>query len=201
MSRTRSVDVSAVPTSGYGTKSPLWWGTAGFMVVEGMSLALCAASYIYLSRNFETWPPPTIPEPALFVPTLVLGLLFVSSLSSVPIDRAAKRRDRDALVRWLTFCALLKLVILALRIFEFDSLNVSWYDTAYGSAAWFTLGFHTTLLAADFFEAAAFALIFRFGPVHRDHYEDADEVTFYTWFLFLTWIPLYVLLYLSPRWF
>ena len=76
-----------------------------------------------------------------------------------------------------------------------------WADTAYGSAAWFTLGFHTTLVVADFLEAVAFLVIFLIGPVHDDHYEDADEVTFYTWFLFLVWVPLYVLIFLSPRWF
>ena len=201
MMPSRSVDVSAVPTSGYGTKSPLWWGTAGFMIVEGTSLALCAASYVYLSRNFEAWPPPSITEPSLLVPTIGLLLLLVSSLSSIPIDRASKRRDREALVSWLTFCAILKLVIVVVRLLEFDALNVHWSDTAYGSAAWFTLGFHTTLLIGDFFEAAVFALIFRYEEIHEDHYEDADEVTFYTWFLFLAWLPLYFLLFFSPRWF
>ena len=201
MSAPGSVDVSAVPTSGYGTKSPLWWGTMGFMIVEGTSLALCAASYVYLSRNFETWPPAAVPEPELLVPTISIALMMVSCIISIFIDRYSKEKRRDALLTALIACALVKAVLVGTRLYEFDALNVHWTDTAYGSAAWFTLGFHTTLLIGDFLEGVVFAVIFWMGPVQADHYEDADEITFYTWFLFLAWIPLYFLLYFSPRWF
>lgn len=201
MRHDRSVDVSHVSSSGYGTKSPAWWGTVGFMIVEGTGLALCAASYVYLSRNFETWPPPTIPEPDTLVPTISLGVLLLVGALGLPIDRFAKHKNRRGLVLVLLTCAALQLVLLGLRFAEFDSLNVHWSDTAYGSAAWFTMGFHTTLLVADFFETLAFALIFLLGPVHDDHYEDADEVSFYSWFIVGSWIPLYVLLFFSPRWF
>ena len=201
MSPSRSVDVSQVPTSGYGPKSPPWWGTMGFMAVEGTSLALCAASYIYLSRNFETWPPPTIPAPDLLVPTIALGVMLIIALLGIPIDRKSKHKDRKGLATVLILTAGIQVLHLGLRIYEFDALNVAWYDTAYGSAAWFTLGFHTTLLVADFFETLVFGLILVVGPVHDDHYEDVDEVSFYSWFLVASWIPLYFLLFWSPRWF
>jgi len=201
VSSPRSVDVSGVSTSGFGLKSPPWWGTAGFMIVEGTGLALCAASYVYLSRNFEAWPPPSIPEPDTVVPTISLAVLVLVGILGIPIDRLAKQKDRRGLAQVLLTCAGLQLVLLGLRIWEFDSLNVHWSDTAYGSAAWFTMGFHTTLLVADFFETLAFGLILLMGPVHDDHYEDADEVSFYSWFLVASWIPLYVLLFFSPRWF
>jgi heme/copper-type cytochrome/quinol oxidase subunit 3 len=201
MSPNRSVDVSNVPTKGFGAKSPAWWGTTGFMIVEGTSLVLCAASYVYLSRNFETWPPPTIPEPDTVVPTISLALLVLVGILGIPIDRLSKHKDRRALTQVLLGCAALQLVLIVLRLWEFDALNVHWSDTAYGSAAWFTMGFHTTLLVADFFETLVFGLIFLLGPVHDDHYEDADEVSFYSWFLVASWIPLYLLLFFSPRWF
>jgi len=170
------------------------------MIVEGTGLALSAASYVYLSRNFDSWPPPTIPEPDTLVPTISLALLVVVGLAGIPIDRMAKEKDRRGLSRVLLSCAALQLVLLGLRFQEFDSLNVHWSDTAYGSAAWFTMGFHTTLLIGDFLETLAFGLIFLTGPVHDDHYEDADEVAFYSWFLLATWIPLHLLLFYSPRW-
>lgn len=197
----RSVDVSKVPTSGYGPKSPAWWGTIGFMIVEGTTLALCAASYVYLSRNFQTWPPPTIPQPDVLVPTIALGMLLVLALLAIPIDKLSKKKDRKGLAIVLLCAAALQLMHLGVRMYEFDALNVAWYDTAYGSAAWFTLGFHTTLLVADLFETLVFGLIFLLGPVDSDHYEDADEVSFYSWFLVASWIPLYFLLFWSPRWF
>lgn len=201
MMPSRSVDVSNVPTSGFEAKSPAWWGTVGFMLIEGTSLLLCAAAYVYLSRNFETWPPPGIPLPDLGVPTVSLILLIVVGLIGIPIDRKAKHRDRRALTWLLLGTAGLQALLIALRLLEFDALNVKWSTNAYGSAAWFTMGMHTTLLVADFFETLVFGLIFLLGPVHDDHYEDADEVSFYSWFLVASWIPLYFLLFFSPRWF
>ena len=190
-----------MPTSGFGTKSPPWWGTTGFMVVEGTSLILCAASYVYLSRNFQTWPPPTNPLPDLGIPTASLVVLILVGLLGIPIDRKAKHKDRRALTMLLLGAAALQAILIVLRLLEFDALNVKWNTNAYGSAAWFTLGLHTTLIIADFFETLAFGLIFLLGPVHDDHYEDADEVSFYSWFLAASWIPLYFLLFFSPRWF
>ena len=201
MTPSRSVDVSDVPTSGFETKSPPWWGTVGFMVVEGTSLILCAASYVYLSRNFHVWPPSANAVPDLAVPTASLMVLVLVAVLGIPIHRRAEHKDRKGLVNLLLGTAALQAVLIVLRLLEFDALNVKWDSSAYGSAAWFTLGLHTTLLVVDFFETLVFGLIFLLGPVHDDHYEDADEVAFYGWFLAGSWIPLYFLLFFSPRWF
>ena len=194
-----SVDVSEVPKHGFETKSPAWWGTIGFMAVEGTSLILCAAAYVYLSRNFDPWPPAPLPD--LAVPTLSLLLLLVVGAFAIPIHRRAEHGDRRGLCALLLLASAAQLGVLVLRALEFDALNVRWDTNAYGSAAWFILGMHTTLVVADFFETLAFGLIFLIGPVEKKHFEDADEVAFYSWFLVGSWIPLYFLLYFSPRWF
>ena len=43
----------------------MWWGTLGFMVIEGWTLALLAAMYFYIRQNFLTWPPLRTPLPSL----------------------------------------------------------------------------------------------------------------------------------------
>ena len=48
-------DVSALPTFAFGPKSPMWWGTLGFMALEGMGFALAAATYLYLD-SAPDWP-------------------------------------------------------------------------------------------------------------------------------------------------
>ena len=61
--RTRTVlDVSKLPDIAFGPADIVWWGTLGFVVIEGFTLVLCAAVYLYLTQNFATWPPQGTPR-------------------------------------------------------------------------------------------------------------------------------------------
>ena len=55
-------DVASLPTTTFGNRGILWWGTLGFIVIEGSTLAICALTYFYLRKNFYTWPPQFIPS-------------------------------------------------------------------------------------------------------------------------------------------
>ncbi|HWC72530.1 MAG TPA: hypothetical protein VG454_01235, partial [Gemmatimonadales bacterium] len=74
----KSVDASQLPSEGFGVASPTWWGTLGFMVIEGSSLALCALAYVYLSRRSPAWPPSGTPPPNLAVGSVFVGAALVS---------------------------------------------------------------------------------------------------------------------------
>ena len=60
------LDVSHLPMHGLGTASLTWWGTLGFILIEGTGFALTIAIYLYLMSIAPHWPinaPP--PERAL----------------------------------------------------------------------------------------------------------------------------------------
>ena len=56
-------DVSALPNHAFGRDSILWWGTLGFMAIEGTGFILAIAAYFYLMREVPRWPPGNIPPP------------------------------------------------------------------------------------------------------------------------------------------
>lgn len=199
MNTERTLDVSELPGEGFGPRSTAWWGTLGFMAAEGASLLLCAATYIYLSKNFDAWPPAGASPPDLVLPTAVLLLLLASLIPATWLGRAAHRKDTRAVTRLLVLGLGIEVVLLGLRAFEFDAVHVRWETDAYGSIVWYTLGFHTLLLATDVAETAVFAAIFLRGRVEEKHYSDVADVAFYWRFVVLAWVPLYLLLYLSPR--
>jgi heme/copper-type cytochrome/quinol oxidase subunit 3 len=61
------------------------------------------------------------------------------------------------------------------------------------------VGFHSTLILVDLFETAVLlAILFSNRRLDR-HYSDATDATFYWYFLVATWIPIYVIVYLGPR--
>lgn len=198
MSKPRTLDVSELPEEGFGPRSGPWWGTLAFMAAEGTTLALCAGSYLYLSRHYSDWPPAGLARPDLLLPTISMIWLVGGLIPAYFLGKAAKRKDMAAVKKLLVASVLIELVAVALRAMEFAALNVHWDTNSYGSIVWWTLGIHTTLLLADVGETGTFAAIFVTGRVEKKHYGDADDVAVYWRFVALSWIPLYALLYLSP---
>src|SRR5881392_1723781 len=48
MSDTRTIDVSRLAPSAFGTRSLMWWGTMGLVLIEAMAFALTIGAYFYL---------------------------------------------------------------------------------------------------------------------------------------------------------
>ena len=195
----KTVDASALPTAGFGVASPTWWGTLGFMIIEGSTLVLCAMAYTYLSRRSHLWPPSGTPLPSLLVGTVVVAVLLGSLVPAFLLHRAAKRMDRGAVLLLLFIGIVVEAIVVALRAYELYALPMRWDGTAYGSTVWFTMGAHTTLLALDFGESVVFAVLFLKGPIAKRHFADVADSAMYWFFIVLTWVPLYFMLYVSPR--
>ena len=194
-----NLDVSRLPTIVFGSRDLTWWGTLGFIVIEAMTLAVGAASYFYLSRNFAAWPPLGTPLPDLALPTASAVLYAASVVPMVWLNRAAKRMDRGAVQRWLLVGCVLVLALTVLRAFEFGALNTRWDSNAYGSIVWTLLGFHATLLVIEVAEVLGITAVMFSDRVEEKHFTDASDVAFYWYFLAGAWIPLYAIVFILPR--
>ena len=200
MTPARSVlDVSGVPTVAFGHRSLLWWGTVGFMIIEGFTLLLTIASYLYLRTNEIEWPPGRTPAPDLWVPTLDAVLLLLVILPMRAVDKAAKKMDRAGVVRGLVIATLLTLVVAVLRWWTLLSINARWDAHAYASAAWGVVVLHSTLVVTDIFETGALAALFMARKAKRKHYPDASDAAAYQYFLSTIWVPVYLIVYWGPR--
>ncbi len=85
-----------------------------------------------------------------------------------------------------------------LRIFEFQALNVRWDTTAYGSAAWAILIAHGTLLLLEAAETIAVTVLVWGDQVEERDLSGVSDNALYWYFLTGAWIPLYVIVFLSP---
>jgi cytochrome c oxidase subunit III len=193
------IDVSRLPTATFGPRDMMWWGTAGFIMIEGTTLFICAASYLYLRLNFETWPPQHTLRPSLLWPTVQVVLMALSNGPNLLLQRAARALDLRGVRRWVVVEAILGVIFVALRWQEFLSLNVRWDANAYGSIAWATVGFHATLLVLQAVETLVFSAFLFSGRVEEKHFSDAYDSAFYWYFMTGSWIVLYVVVFLSPR--
>lgn len=193
-----SLEVSDLPSVTFGASNLLWWGTLGFMFIEGTSLFICVAVYFYLWRNYHAWPPLHTPRPDLFWPAVQGGLLLLSIWPAVLLRRAAQARALDRLTVWMIVLLVFVIGSTAVRAGEFLSLNCRWDTNAYGSAAWLTLGFHSTLLVVNLFEVAMILFLLRSSRFEEKYFSDADDSGFYWLFLVGSWIPLGIMVFLSP---
>jgi len=191
-------DVSNLPTVGFGSQSVAWWGTLGFMVIEGMTLALCAAAYFYLRRNFAAWPPEMTPRPRLLIPVVQLVVMLASIIPMYLAARAAYRLDREGARNWILLEIVFKIAILILRWYEFKGLNTQWNSDAYGSILWTTLGLHTTLLVIDLAEDIGITLLLSTDGMRDRVFSDVTDDAVYWYFTVVAWVALFVMLFLTP---
>ena len=191
-------DVRALPRTVFGHRSLMWWGTMGFIIIEGTTLFICVMTYFYLRKNFSSWPPEHVYRPGLVAPTLQAVLMLVSIFPMRWVDRESTRMDVRGVRSGLLLCSFLILLMCVLRVFEFQALKVRWDTSAYGSAAWAIVFSHTTLLVLEAAETWAItALMFSPEVEERDLSGVSDNAT-YWYFLAGVWIPLYIAVYLSP---
>lgn len=197
--RRATVDVSELTLVPFGHRSLLWWGTVGFMLIEGFTLLLMTAAYLYLRQSEFEWPPGRTPNPDLLVPTLNTVLLLLVMVPLYFAKKAAMRMDRAGVVRMLAIGTLMSAAAAVLRWWELLALQVRWDAHAYASAAWGLVVLHATLVLVDVFETGTLCGLFLTGKAKRKHYPDVADAADYQYFLSLAWLPVYFVAYWGPR--
>jgi cytochrome c oxidase subunit III len=194
----RELDVSQVPSVVFGRRSLIWWGTMGMMAIEGTLFALVVVSYFYLRTRVTDWPPGVMP------PALLYGALntAVYILSVVPNQWVKKQAEEGHLQRvriGLVVMTGVGIINLVLRAFEFSALNCQWDANAYASVLWTLLGLHTVHLATDWVDTVVLSALFLAGPVDGKRFMDASENADYWYFVVITWLPIWFVIYIAPR--
>jgi cytochrome c oxidase subunit 3 len=195
-----TLDLQRLPDHGFGHRSITWWGTVGMFAIEGMTIALGAAVYLYLMMQVPHWPP-GVPAPDLSISTILTILLLLSVAPNLWLKRRAEKMDLKAVQIGLVLMSVIGLVLVILRWFEFQHLNVRWDTNAYGSAVWGALGLHTVHLVTDLGDTIVLTVLMftRHGKRAR-RFVDTTENAMYWNFVVLIWLPVYLILYLVVRW-
>jgi cytochrome c oxidase subunit 3 len=199
MRQRTAADVSHLPTYGFGSISPMWWGTLAFISLEGTGFVLAIGAYLYLESQADGWPI-SAPAPSLLPGTLVLVLLLASVVPNHLAAKWAVAEDLRKVRLMMLIMSLFGFLPLAVRWFEFPALNVMWDDNAYGSVVWFVLGLHTAHLLTDLGDTLVLtALMFTRHGKAGSRFSDVNDNAFYWDFVVASWIPIYLLIYWVPR--
>ncbi len=193
-----AIDVSGIPSYGFGHRSLMWWGTAGMMAVEGSAFAFMVVVYFYLRSISDTWPyGARAPEPLWGTVNLVLILL--SAIPNWWVDRKAIDHDLRAVQKGLLAMSLFGFGLMGVRAVEFLHLNVGPSDSAYGSVVWVMMFLHTFNLVTDVVDSLVLTAVMHKQPLEGKRFVDVAENAGYWYFVVVTWIPIYLVVYWAPR--
>ena len=67
------------------------------------------------------------------------------------------------------------------------------------SLVWLLLGLHTTHIVTDVLDSGVLTALMFMGPVEERRFVDVSENAVYWYFVVLTWIPIYGVIYWAPR--
>jgi len=193
-------DLGELPTHKFGTSSLTWWGIIGFMIIEGAFFGLTFAAYFFLMGHEQGWPPEGRQPPNLLWGTLFLIVILLSEIPNTMIKKAAHERDVPTIRMLMPVIILAGAVLLIIRGFEFNNLNCRWTDDAYSSIIWALLFLHTTHILTDWGDTIVLWLLMRteVGWEWR-RLIDTDENCLYWRYVWLLWIPVYLMIYWVPR--
>jgi heme/copper-type cytochrome/quinol oxidase subunit 3 len=127
-------------------------------------------------------------------------VMLLSEIPNSMIKKAARARDLAAIRLLLPVMAAIGVVLLIIRGFEFNSLNCRWTDDAYASVIWALLLLHAGHLLTDWFDTVVLTALM-YTPVGYEgrRLVDVDENSLYWRYVWLLWIPIYLMIYWVPR--
>ena len=193
-------DVAGLPTHKFGPSSLTWWGIIGFMVIEGAAFGLAFAAYFYLMGHEQGWPPESRIPPDVLAGTVFTLVILLSEIPNTMIKRAAEQGDVPAIRLLMPVMVVVGLVLLGIRALEFNSLNILWTDNAYGSIIWALLLLHTTHILTDWMDTVVLWALMRTRLAYEGRrLVDVDENSLYWRYVWLLWLPIYLMIYWVPR--
>lgn len=194
-----AVDAGVLPTYGHRADMPLWWGMAGLITIECVVFSTLVASYFYLGLQQPQWPLPGVKTPGLLLPAVGTLVLAASSLFMHLADKAVDQDRQGRLFAMLLASIVPALLFLGLKAWEYGHKDFRWDSHAYGSIVWLIVAFHSVHVLSVILKTVVVAVLARRGFFHSSNRLAITVNGFYWHFVVIVWLPLFAVLYLSPR--
>lgn len=178
---------------------PLWWGVLGAVAIEAAVVANLLTSYFYLMARSEHWPSQGVAPPDMLWPTVVLIVLPISSFTMWWAGKGADAGRKTQLALGVTASVVLASLALVFRSLQLTEFDIRWDDHAYGSILWTITGFHYTHVVSAILGTAVVAVL-----AWRDYFTPERQLgvvvdTLYWYFVAGVFLPIWLVLYISPR--
>jgi cytochrome c oxidase subunit III len=183
-----------------GTMAPVWWGTLLLVLIETIVFGSLISSYFYLRLGATEWPPGGAPPPELLLPIINTGVLFASAAAVFWATSGLRKGNVRRLKIGLGAGLVLEIVFFAIKLVMSGDVIVGWRENAYGSIFWSINHLHTAhVFVAIVMGCVGMLLVWR-GYVTPRRRLPMEVVNIYWQFVTLIWMPVFIVLFLVPRW-
>lgn len=194
-----TIDVSRLPNLVSRSRGTLWWSFVLLLVIEATVFATLISAYFYLRMGAAEWPPPGVDPPKLLLPTINTFVLLLSSVPMHMADKGITGGNARRLVWGAAIAIGMALVFLVLKVVEYSGVSYRWDDHAYGSIVWLIIGFHSAHVASLVLKTSVILILGWRGYFSEQRHLGVQVNGIYWHFVVLVWLPLYAVLYWSPR--
>lgn len=183
-----------------GSQAPVWWAMLLVVVIETMVFATLLSSYFYLRVVADEWPPAGTPPPGLVLPVINTVVLLTSSVVLLWATAGIAQGNLRRLKIGLGVAIVLEGVFFSIKMVLSTKLPFGFTTHAYGSMFSTIDRLHSLhVLVAIVMATVVEILAFR-GYFDADRRLGVQAVNIYWQFVALVWLPVFVVLFLLPRW-
>lgn len=189
-----------LPSTLNGLQAPAYWGMLALVAIETVVFATLLSSYFYLRLLSDEWPPPGVPNPKLLLPVINTGVLLTSSGVLLWATRGLSQGNQKRLKIGLGIAIGLEGVFFTIKMVVSTGLPFSWSDHAYGSIFASIDRLHSLHVVIAIVMAIVLEILAFRGAFDAEHRLGVQVVNIYWQFVALIWLPVFVVLFLVPRW-
>lgn len=201
VSAARLVPMQELPTTLNGSRAPLWWAMLVVVAIETTVFSTLISSYFYLRFRAPEWPPAGVDAPDLFLPILNTVVLFASSVAVLIGSTGIQKGNQRRLIWGVAIGAVLEIVFFGVKVLMAIQSPFAWTDHAYGSIYWTISRLHSGHVLVAIFMALVVWVLAARGYFTQERRLGVQVVNIYWQFVAIIWIPVFVVLFLVPRWF
>lgn len=200
MADLRVIRKESLPTLLNGSQAPVWWAVMLLVVIETTVFATFLSAYLFLRFRSPEWPPAGVDAPQLLLPIINTIVLAIGSIAVFIGGRALKKGNIRGLKIWLGAGVLLETVFLSVKVYETTLFDYTISTHAYGSIFWIISGLHSVHVIIAIIVAGTTEVLALKDYFTQERQLGVQLASIYWQFVAVIWIPVFVVLYLVPRW-
>lgn len=182
-----------------GPKASGWWAIFMLMLIESAVFVGLVSSYFYLFANATVWPPDGTKAPSLGLPLVYTVVLLISGVCAFMGNRAISNGNVDRLQVWRAAGVICLILFLAMKVYEYATLDYQWDESAYTSIVWLIAGFHSAHVLTVVLKDIPIQVLAWKGFFNERRRSAIEGGTMYWIFVVAWWLPLFAAVYLFPN--